>query len=414
VGRFLATVLSAVFLLCAADAAWAQNTGESEAQFRTAALVAAARYGTAASSYTYQPQPRPDGSERAASTVAITGHILLEAHAAGGGAIYLDKARTAGDSLLAHPDMNGNGTTGWGRYWAKAAGSPSIPGDGSNTTFSIGCTLAPNKPYDDEMYDNARVGHFLLDLHLATKDPRYLAATRKMLDDTWNDGEATPEGGFYYNKTVGACDRGWHVKNVNMLMAVPMALMAKITGERKYQDRIAAMMRAETIEVRREVNGRPAPNLGYYAVQTMREHPTQGTYVQRAQTTDTGTAIRCNPKTGSGDSCWKHLGLEARSIDLVNRILGHEHLATMADVKTVMADVVGTDRALCGADKSPTGFPRNWSHCAAYYCALRRLDDGWSKLCLERALPQNLTPDIALGLFWGRPDRFSAVAGQPR
>jgi hypothetical protein len=72
-----------------------------------------------------------------------------------------------------------------------------------------------------------------------------------------------------------------------------------------------------------------------------------------------------------------------------------------------MSDVVATDTALCGADKSPTGYARSWTHCAAYYCALRRLDQNWSKLCLDRAQPQNLTPDLALGLFWGRADRYT-------
>lgn len=395
----------AALTLCLASAAEAQVAppSEPEAHFRAAGLASAARYASSPKFYTYEP--KADATERAASTVAITGHILLEAYLAGGGDAYLAKARIAGDSVIGKPDMNGNGTTGWGRYWGTST-SPSIPGDGSNTTFVQGCTVARSKPYDDEMYDNGRIGHFLLDLHLATKDISYLDATRRMFDDTWAMGETTPEGGFYYYKTVGACDRGWHVKNINMLMAVPVALMAKITGEAKYRERIAAMMRAETIETRREIDGRPAPNLGYYAVHTMREKPTQGTYVQRAQTTDLAAAVRCNLKTGSGDSCWKHLGLEARSIDLVNRIIGSETLATATDVKTVMSDVVATDTALCRTDKSPTGYARNWTHCAAYYCALRRMDDGWGRLCRERALPAHLTPDLALGLFWGSPTRF--------
>jgi hypothetical protein len=401
------TLAFAVVVLLSGRAA-AQTTVETDISAR--ALVYAERY-LQPKFYTYQPQAASD--ERAASTVAVTAHILLEAWRVNAQATYLAAARVAGDSLIGNPDVKHTGKTGWGRFWDKDGGA-SMPGDGSNTSFAMGCPLARNKPYDDEMYDDARIGHFLLDLYLATKDQRYLDVTRKMLDDTWDIGEATPDGGFFYYKTIGACDRGWHVKNVNMLMAVPVALMAKITGEHRYHDRLAAMMLAERMEVRRMINGQPAPNLGYYAVQTMREHPTQGTYVARAQTVDLNAPVRCNPKTGSGDSCWRHLGLEARSIDLVNRILGHEELATADDVRIVMSDVVATDTALCGADKSPAGYARSWTHCAAYYCALRRLEAGWAQLCLDRTRPDTMTPDLGLGLFWGRPDRWGSIVRPKR
>jgi hypothetical protein len=185
-----------------------------------------------------------------------------------------------------------------------------------------------------------------------------------------------------------------------------MALLAKITGEKKYRERLEGMMKAQRSEIRRVVNGRPAPNLGYYAIQTMVEKPTQGTYVSRAQTTDLSTTISCNLKTGSGDSCTRHLGLEARSIDLVGRILGTGALGSTDDVKTIMSGALDRDEELCANEKTPLGLARSWTHCAAYYCALRRLDSRYQTLCEERVEKATMTPDILLGIFWGRQDRF--------
>lgn len=398
------SLFSSLAILILTDMAWATTiSAVREDEYRKLALSQAKIYVRPA---LYIYAPHSDSKERAASTVAVSGHILLEAYLASGDKSWLDKARASGDSLIAHPDMNGDGAWGWGRYWPADPGRPSFDGKGGNTSFVMGCIAPRNKAYDDEIYDDARVGHFLLDLYLATSDRRYLAATQRMIDDTWHYGETTPGGGFYYYKTIGACDRGWHVKNINMLMAVPMAQLAKVTGDAKYRLRLRAMLRAEAAELDRTVDGKPAPNFGYYAVQTMLRRPTQGTYVSRAQTTDLRGPIRCNDQTGSGLSCAQHIGLEARSIDLVDRILGDKDAELRHEAQALMAELRRDDPALCGAEKTAKGYSRNWTACAAYYCALRRLSPDYNALCRERAAKE-IKPDTVLGLFWGRPDRFT-------
>jgi hypothetical protein len=176
--------------------------------------------------------------------------------------------------LIAHADMNGDGKVGWGRYW-KLSG-PSGDARGGDTTFAMGCALPRNKAYDDELYDDARITQFLIELYRTTKDPRYLATAKAAIDATWGQGESEAGGrGFAYYKTIGPCDRGWLVKNVNMLMAVPIASLATITGEGKYRERAEKMLWLEHAELDRTVGGRTAPNLGYYDTETMARHPTR-------------------------------------------------------------------------------------------------------------------------------------------
>jgi hypothetical protein len=404
----LAVTIVVVLSSLATYSASAKSPDANEAELRERALSGAAKYLRISNLYA----PQAASSERAASTVAVTGHVLLEAFLATNNQLYLDKARIAADTIVGYPDMNHNGTYGWGRYWPKIEGSQSQPGDGSNTTFAIGCLLEKNKPYDDEMYDNARIGHFLLEFYEVTKIPSYLEVVRRMIDDTWDVGERNRDGGFFYFKTIGPCDRGWHVKNVNMLMAVPIALLARITGKPKYRERLEAMIRAELDEVRRMIDGKPAPNLGYYGVQTMRDHPTQGTYVSRAQTTDLAGPISCNSKSGSGESCTAHLGLEARAMDIVLRTsdLG---LLTVDDIKTIMAGHEARDDEMCAKPTTALGRTRSITYCAAYYCALRHLEPKYFELCAERTKQFGAsTPDIVLGLFWGRSDRFRSPSAR--
>lgn len=402
----LVATIVVVLSSLATDSATAESADETEAKLRERALSGAAKYLRISNVYAPQAVSR----ERAASIVAVTSHVLLEAFLATNNQLYLDKAKKAADTIIRYPDMNQNGTYGWGRYWSKIEGSQSQPGDGSNTTFAIGCSLEKNKPYDDEMYDNARIGHFLLELYEVTRIPSYLEAVRRMIDDTWEVGERNRDGGFFYFKTIGLCDRRWHVKNVNMLMAIPIALLARITGEPKYRERLKAMTRAELAEVRRMIDGKPAPNLGYYGVETMRDHPTQGTYVSRAQTTDLAGPISCNSKTGSGESCTAHLGLEARAIDIVLRTsdLG---LLAVDDIKTIMAGHEARDDEMCARPTTALGRTRSITYCTAYYCALRHLEPRYLELCAERTKQFGAsTPDIVLGLFWGRSDRFRGPA----
>jgi uncharacterized protein YyaL (SSP411 family) len=69
--------------------------------------------------------------------------------------------------------------------------------------------MRTNAAYDDELYDDARVLHFLLEMYRATKGERYLSAAKSAIEATWGYGEATLEGrGFSYFKTSGDCDRG--------------------------------------------------------------------------------------------------------------------------------------------------------------------------------------------------------------
>jgi hypothetical protein len=396
VWRGLALVLIGLLAqpLCSPGKAQA---ADREAAYRADALKAAAAYDRPAS-YTYAP--RHDPSEVAASTVATNAFILLEAYRADGASHWLDHARIAGDTLIAHGDMNGDGKVGWGRYW-KLSG-PSGDDRGGNTTFASGCTLARNQAYDDELYDDARITQFLIELYRTTKDPRYLAAAKAAIDATWGQGESEAAGrGFAYYKTIGPCDRGWLVKNVNMLMAVPIASLATITGEGKYRERAEKMLWLEHAELNRTANGRPAPNLGYYDTETMASHPKQ-IYVRSAQTTDRDQPIVCNMATGSGESCVEHLGLEARSLALTERSLGRDASSYRSDVLTLMRAADTHDAELCASERTKLGHARNETSCVAYNCMFRRLDVHFDDLCYSRVTAWGAkSEDTILGLFWG-------------
>jgi hypothetical protein len=335
----------------------------------------------------YEPSRSP--KERAASTVAVNGHVMLEAYRSGGGLSFLHAARQAGDSLIAHADMNGDGQTGWGRYWKSDLG------DGGNTAFDTGCALELNRAYDDELYDIARIAHFLIALAATTEEERYLATARAAIDATWEDGEATLGGaGFAYFKTEGACDKGWQVKNINMLMAVPIALLARATGEAKYEERARQMLAAERAEIE-------AGNLGYHARETAKERAgAPGKYIERAQIEKDG-GIVCNPETGAGDSCAYHLGLEARSLALAGLALGEPKETWRGDVMKIMSGLEARDADLCLGEVNAKGRAPNLTACAAYYCVFRYFEPRFDERCLTRtAAPAPLSQDTLLGIFW--------------
>lgn len=401
--RLMLFYCSLAALLCVAlGSSSTLRATDSEQQLMARALEAVGRYDRA-QFFTYRP--RFDPSEQAASTVAIIGNLLLEGYRIRGTERWLQHARVAGDTLISHSDMNGDGKVGWGRFWKPS--SPSRDAIGGNTTFVLDCTQPRNRSYDDELYDNARIAQFLLELYQNTDDVRYLKTAQKVIDDTWEVGETTQDGtGFAYFKTIGACDRGWHVKNINVLMAVPLAMLANRSGDQKYWKRLEAVMLEERSQIRRAVNGRLAPNLGYVSIDTMMKKPTQGGYVARAQTTDLSAAISCNVATSTGTSCTQHLGLEARSIDLVLRLTGRADLGSTSDVEVVMEGHLSLDAELCSSDRVPYK-SANPTYCAAYQCALRRLRPEYADICLRRTEdPASATPDIVLGLFWGSPTRF--------
>lgn len=379
--------------LAAANPSW-------EAEYRAIALRAVEHYDRP-QLYTYAP--RGDVHERAAVTVALNGQVLLEGYRTTGNESWLDHARIAADSLLAHGDMNHDGKLGWGRYWPDSASGSD--GKGGASTFSRGCVLPPNRAYDDEIYDDAYVTDFLLDLYGTVRDRRYLDAARQVIENTWNDGAPVYGGtGFMYWKTIGACSRGWYIKNINMLMAVPMARLAKITGERRYDERFDSMMRAELHDVRHSVDGRPAPNLGYYALETMHDRPEQGKYVQTTQTAAQEGPVVCNLRTGSGRSCLEHLPIEAGAIDAAARIAGNEGAARAA-VLTLMNAFQAASGPLCSGTGSGEGSAAQPTACVAYYCALRGLAQGFDSICHARVALVPKGQDLILGLLRGQPER---------
>lgn len=364
--------------------------------YRDIALRAAEQYDKPA---LYLYQPTQNAGERAASAVAVTAQVLLEAYRAGGDSSYLSHAKIAADSLIAHSDMNGDGKVGWGRYWMLTG--PSGDSHGGNTTFGRGCPLPRNRAYDDELYDDARIARFLVDLYQESHDERYLDAAKRVIDATWAYGDATLGGnGFAYFKTIGPCDHGWHVKNINVLMAVPIAKLSSITGELKYIHRARQILIEEHSQI---VGG--SPNFGYYANQTMLSKATDSGYVNAAQIISADGSVNCNEHTGSGDSCEFHLGLEARELFSAAKILGLE--STYAPTARKILDAFfKRDNALCNGETTPAGTKVNRTACSAYYCALRQLDRKYEWLCRHRVSSErSLSQDTILGLFWGGASR---------
>jgi hypothetical protein len=398
-------LFSALSVVLAQLPAHAQSDVES--QIRDRAMIAAKGYDRA-QYYTYAPKGSP--SETQASTVSSAGHIFLEAYRFDRDGKWLEKARVAGDSLVANGDRNNDGKIGWGRFWPGDPKSASAKGDGANTTFALECKLPRNKPYDDEMYDNARIGHFLLDLYDVTRDNKYLNAVDRMLADTWKLVGVTPEGAVYYSKTAGDCDQGWHIKNINMLMAVPMARMAQLSGRPIFAERARSMIAAEVDELRFMSNGRQRPNFGYYARHTMRERASMGPYVKIAQIGQPDGTVACRADTSTGESCMEHVGIEARSLDLALRAGVPGVRGTVDDVRTLMLEHEHLDPVLCSTGKTFSGAVRSASVCAAYFCALRRLKSAYAERCLERtANSKSWTLEVILGFFWGRAGRFEAA-----
>lgn len=371
-----------------------------EAEYAALALKAAKSY--LPDRYVkYKPHHNPH--EVAASTVAINAHVLLEAYLVEKSDHWLKQAQVAADSLLTHSDVNGDGKIGWGRYWALPG--PSGDKAGGNTPFILGCPYLRNSPYDDELYDDARIGHFLVALYDVTKEPKYLDAVRQMVEDTWALGEETLGGrGFAYFKTSGACDRGWHVKNINLLMAIPLAYLARETREDRYQRRAEQIVADYRSQLERRVNGSPAPNLGYYAVETaVAQAGALGSYVERAQVQAPDGSIQCNMNNSSGESCVAHLGLEARSLAVAETYLGRpaDHYRPL--VRVLLTAMERTDVERCTSERTALGRPRNSTACAAYYCFFRSLESRFDDYCYSRIGEWGLRrQDIILGLFWGR------------
>lgn len=342
-------------------------------------------------------RPAQDGKEVAASTIAINAHILLEAYRVEGGDHWLQAARGAADSLIAHSDMNRDGEVGWGRYWDLPASSSD--GAGGNTSFSVGCDLPRNKPYDDELYDDARIGHFLVELHRSTGDSKYLEAARQMIDDTWMLGVETFDGkGFAYYKTSGACDRGWLVVNINALMAVPLTYLAHLNPGSRYAHRADRVLFDFRSQLRQG-------NLGYYAIETATSRSrSPGTYVERAQVRAPDGSIECNRKTGAGESCTAHLGLEARSLVIAEQNLGQPNDESL--VRLVMSAMERSDADRCSKERTSLGNARSITACAAYYCMFRNLNPRYNDYCYSRVRAWGAgSQDIILGLFWGKPRR---------
>jgi hypothetical protein len=352
--------------------------------------------------------PQRNAEERAASTVAVTAHVLLEAYRAGGGADFLAMAREAGDGLLANEDLDGDGKVGWGRFWSPDQGT-SRPGDGSNTTFSRDCPLARNKPYADELYDDARIGHFLIELYRTSGEPRYLEAVKAMLAATWNLGAATRGGGFFYYKTKGPCDAGFHVKNVNMMMATVLALVNGLSPEPRYAERLTALLRAEHAEL---AGPDHSANLAYYGHGDERV-ASRGGYIAAAQVRAAQGGWLCRTDTGSGNSCFKHLGLEARALALTRAAAPATYAASglgIVAIAELMAAAVPREADSCSGNGR---WPLSATFCAAYHCALRQILPASASSCLDRTRdPKSWTQDVTLGLFWGRRD--GVLGGIPR
>lgn len=393
----LASVLTSPFSARAQHAA-----SDPEAYLKAIALSAARSY--------LRPElhiysPRRDGKERAASTIAVQAHILLEAWKVNGDPQYLAAARAAGDSLLRHADMSGDGKLGWGRYWNIKSGSGD--GAGGNTPFYRGCSLARDKAYEDETYDNGRILQFLLPLYSATRSDAYLAAAIRVVEDTWSNGARTLGGrGFVYNKTGGPCSAGWGIKNINVLMLTPMAELAAITGRKRYRDRASQLLAAAEFEVFRTVDGQPAPNLGYYTSRVQRERPVQGKYVELAQLTTPSGAIVCNLRTSTGRSCALHLGIEARGLYLAQRTLGRDRSTQKRTVDIIMAGWEPWDSKLCSQTTDNGKRLTYHTGCTAYYCYLRQFRPQWQAMCVERTKQYGArSQDHLLALFTGVPQR---------
>jgi hypothetical protein len=192
------------------------------------------------------------------------------------------------------------------------------------------------------------------------------------------------------------------VKNINMLMAVPVALLAKATAQDRYRRRAEQLIAAEMEELDRTVAGKPAPNLGYYSVDTVRMKGEQGHYVAVAQTPGLAKAISCNNRTLSGQSCTDHLGIEARGLAMAEQKLGRPSQSYSKYVLQIMGAYEARDAAMCSGEHTSLGTTRSYTACVAYYCALRKVSPRFNDRCFSRVSAWGVnSQDAVLGLFWG-------------
>lgn len=301
----------------------------------------------------YRPSHNP--SERTASIVARAGMLFLEAatywrdQRPDYAATLIQDARRAADSLIAEFrdadgrlvrawDMDGDGKAGYGRFFSSSYGyakgkANSRVVDGGYTYFADGACQR-NRAYQTDLFDTALVMEFLGDLAkslIASSAPEdkkageiYAKFAKRIADDTWTNGEAFANGKyFYYWRTTGACERGWDIKNVNLMMVEPLLTIARLSGERRYEDRARIVWETERWELGQDGS---SPNFGYYGKRTIeaaKRDPKSLKFkqVRGTQSLEPGSdgAIHCNPKSRT---CGGHLLREAYNVYEISRLLG--------------------------------------------------------------------------------------------
>jgi hypothetical protein len=342
--------------------------------------------------------PSRDPAERSASIVARAGALFLEGakhekdidpeYAVG----LIQSARRSADSLMTGNsippwDMDEDSLAGFGRIFpsAKSTGETSARVVDGGYTYYWDGSCQRDRAYQTDLFETAIVMGFIADLASILRKSeggaaeRYIAFARRLADDTWSNGEAFGEGRyFYYWRTTGECERGWDIKNINLMLAIPLLTIADLTGDRRYRDRAQTLWNTELWELGQDGS---AQNYGYYGKRTVEAARRAGSGpkfklvggTQDLQVDGKG-AMNCRQ---SSITCGSHLLREAYYLYETGLRLGTDARPLIRKMLDSFKD--WKNEAKQGCFRESTG-----DSCEGFVCALAAFDPDAREGCLAK------------------------------
>jgi hypothetical protein len=162
------------------------------------------------------------------------------------------KADQIGQFMMSNADLNHDGVLGWGlpaNYDSKQSQCP-VPG-----TWDAFSDNTCNPLYTEYMFQTGLVLDCLGQVYEITRNTQYIDFVKKVIDQTWNLGTsniANCSDCFHYWYSYNKNDDDRFVRNTNIEMAVPLALLAKYStdpaDQTKYRTRLEQVLRFERSE----------------------------------------------------------------------------------------------------------------------------------------------------------------------
>jgi hypothetical protein len=269
---------------------------------------------------------------------------------------YEQRARQIADFLVANSSLAGDGVPGWGPKLDQGYGfcpdKDNFTGKNLwDTTRALDCLLKVSE------IESANSGY----IELSKKVIDHWPSVEKRLP---NDGPFASQGMRFYYKNAESCARKY-VKNTNIAMGEALYRLAKLTGEKHYQDLGRQVLNAELWEI---ITRR---NFGYHGAMIYVEpNDAQNRQVfeqhERSRVeTDADGDVVCRSENPD-PSCWNHLAFEGYALYQVQLLSGRDLSEPIWRIMKIYrtSPLGDTRRFDWGGKDSPT-------HIAAYNCFLR-------------------------------------------